>query len=83
MLGINSHDFAIVFGKVLRKARKDAGLTQEQLGFEADLQRNYISLMELGRYQPTVGTLFKLAYALKLTPVVLVGLIEEALIDRC
>ena len=82
MLGINSSNFATIFGKVLRKARKDAGFSQEQLGFEADLQRNYISLMELGRYQPTVGTLFKLAYALKLKPNELVSLIENALLEQ-
>jgi transcriptional regulator with XRE-family HTH domain len=82
MLGINSSDFATIFGQVLRRARKNAGFSQEQLGFEADLQRNYISLMELGRYQPTVGTMFKLAIALKLKPTELVALIENALTQQ-
>ncbi len=57
-------DIGLGFGKVLRKLRKRAGLTQEQLGQEANLQRNYVSLMERGINQPTITTLFKLAKAL-------------------
>jgi transcriptional regulator with XRE-family HTH domain len=44
--------------------RQDAGLTQEQLGLEADLRRTYISILELGQQQPSLGTIFKLAMAL-------------------
>lgn len=79
MLGINSNQFAIVFGRVLRDERKRAKLTQEELGFEANLQRNYISLMELGRYQPTIETIFKIAFALKIPPSSLVAKIEGGL----
>lgn len=78
MLGIESSDFAKVFGMVLRRERRQAGLSQETLGFEAELQRNYISLMELGRYQPTLATVFKLATALKMTPTKLVSEVEHA-----
>ena len=76
MLGIEHDKFTLVVGKVIREERKRVGFTQEELGFEADLQRNYISLMELGRHQPTVATLFKLATALKTTPNELVLAIE-------
>lgn len=81
MLGDNNIDFPTVFGAVLRRLRKGAGLSQEQLGFEAELQRNYISLMELGRYQPTLATVFRLAYALGLQPSALVALVEAELAD--
>ena len=70
---------SIVFGKVLRKLRKDAGLTQEELGLEADLQRNYISSLELGEKQPTITSIFKIASALKIKPGKLVSLVDEAL----
>ena len=53
------------FGVVLRRLRKVAGLTQEGLAGEADLQRNYVSSIERGRQQPTLTTIFKLAAALK------------------
>jgi transcriptional regulator with XRE-family HTH domain len=57
-------DEAVAFGKVLRRLRKEAGLTQEQLGLEADLRRTYVSILELGQQQPSLGTIFKLARAL-------------------
>ncbi len=56
---------AIAFGKVLHRLRQEAGLTQEQLGFEADLRRTYISILELGQQQPSLKTILKLAQALK------------------
>lgn len=52
------------FGQVLRKHRLAAGLSQEQLGLESGVQRNFISLIETGQNQPTITTLFKLAQAL-------------------
>ncbi len=58
-------EVAKVFGKVLRDMRTDAGMSQEQLGLEADLRRTFISLLELGQQQPTLTTLVKLAGALK------------------
>ena len=67
------------FGDVLRMYRKQAGMTQEQLGFEAGVERNYVSMLELGQRQPTVGTLFSLAKALQVRPSVLIALLEERL----
>ncbi|MEN5178405.1 helix-turn-helix transcriptional regulator [Comamonas odontotermitis] len=64
---------------MLRMYRKQAGMTQEQLGFEAGVERNYVSMLELGQRQPTVGTLFSLAKALQVRPSVLVALLEERL----
>jgi DNA-binding XRE family transcriptional regulator len=58
-------DVAKVFGIELRDMRIEAGMTQEQLGLEADLRRTFISLLELGQQQPTLTTLVKLAHALK------------------
>jgi transcriptional regulator with XRE-family HTH domain len=61
-------DLAVAFGKVIRELRLNAGLTQEQLGLEADLRRTFVSLMELGEQQPSLTTLFKLAPALGVQP---------------
>ena len=61
-------ELALAFGSVLRAHRKAMGLTQEQLGFEAGLERNYISMLELGQRQPTLATLFKLAAPLRTSP---------------
>ncbi|MFR0688620.1 helix-turn-helix domain-containing protein [Enterobacterales bacterium AE_CKDN230030158-1A_HGKHYDSX7] len=57
-------DVSEAFGKILREKRKALGLTQEQLAHEADIQRNYVSLIERGVNQPTVTIIFKLANAL-------------------
>lgn len=76
MLGIQSSILPVAFGKVLRRERKRVGLTQEQLAFESELQRNYISMLELGQYQPTITTLFSLAHGLKMSPRDLIGLLE-------
>lgn len=78
MLGNYKTPPNIALGMVLRKKRIELNLTQEELSLEADLQRNYISLMELGQNQPTVTTIFKLAYALKLKPSVFIQLVEDA-----
>ena len=72
-------DLAVAFGVVLRRLRIDAGLTQEQLGFEAELRRTYVSVLELGQQQPSLTTIFKLADALKTTPSKLLRQVEDEL----
>jgi transcriptional regulator with XRE-family HTH domain len=64
----DTDDLAVAFGRVLRQYRLSAGLSQEKLALEAGLQRNYISLLELGQNQPTITTLFKLAVVLDIEP---------------
>lgn len=63
---------ASAFGRVLRERRLVAKLTQEALAFESGLGRNYISLLELGQNQPTIGTLFRLAAVLRVSPELLI-----------
>ena len=68
---------AIAFGRVLRKLRLNAGLTQEQLGFEADIRRTYVSILELGQQQPSLSTIIKLAQALNISSANLMSLVEK------
>lgn len=72
-------DAGVAFGKVLRRLRIEADLTQEQLGFEADLRRTYVSILELGQQQPSLTTIIKIAQALKCTAGKLVELVEDEL----
>jgi transcriptional regulator with XRE-family HTH domain len=67
------------FGIVLREMRKQAGFTQEGLAFEAGIERNYVSLIELGRNQPTITVVFKLAKALDIRPSKLIAKTEKIL----
>ncbi|MFH0196261.1 helix-turn-helix domain-containing protein [Pseudomonas sp. PsB] len=50
----------VAFGRALRNLRKTANLTQEKLGFEAGLDRTYISVLERGERSPTLDTLVSL-----------------------
>lgn len=67
----------VAFGQVLRKHRLAVGLSQEQLGLAAEVQRNFISLIETGQNQPTVTTIFKLAGALGVKASKIVGDTEK------
>ena len=70
---------AVAFGLVLRRLRQNAGLSQEQLGFEADLRRTYISILELGQQQPSLTSILKLARALNVTGQAFMGMVEAEL----
>ncbi len=70
---------AVAFGRVLRRLRIEAGLTQETLGLDADLRRTYVSILELGQQQPTLTTIIKLAKPLKHSAQEIVGLVEVEL----
>lgn len=70
-------EIAAAFGMVIRELRSEAGLTQEQLGFEADLRRTFISVLELGQQQPTLTTILKLGKALKTPASSIIELVES------
>jgi transcriptional regulator with XRE-family HTH domain len=59
---------AVAFGRALRRLRMERGMTQEQVGFEADLRRTFISVLELGQQQPTLTTIIKIAKVFGVTP---------------
>jgi len=61
-------EIPVAFGLVLKRHRQAAGLSQEALGFEAGLSKNYISLLETGRRQPTLTSLLNLARAVRQAP---------------
>lgn len=56
------------FGLVLQSLRLKKGLSQEQLAFECELDRTFISMLERGIRQPSLGTLVKIANALQVKP---------------
>lgn len=53
-----------MFGDELKRAREAAGMTQETLAFEAELDRTYISRLEHNKKSPTLDTLFRICDAL-------------------
>lgn len=77
MLGNDQLTPHAALGRALRALRLAGGLSQEQLGLESGVQRNFISLIETGQNQPTIGTIFKLARALNIKPSKLVSEAER------
>jgi transcriptional regulator with XRE-family HTH domain len=67
---------AEVFGENLRRIRRRADLSQEQLGVAAGLHRTEIGLLERGARVPRIDTLVKVAAALAIAPAELVAGIE-------
>jgi len=64
-------------GEALRAARMERRLSQEKLALEAGVERNYVSLIELGRSSPSVGMLFKLCKVLDVPPSALLAQVEQ------
>jgi transcriptional regulator with XRE-family HTH domain len=65
------------FGQVIRDIRKSNKFSQERLAFESGLDRTFISLLECGRKQPSLVTIFQLAKALQIPPSQIIESVEE------
>jgi transcriptional regulator with XRE-family HTH domain len=64
------------FGANLRRVRQSAGLSQEGVGFAAELHRTEVGLLERGARVPRIDTLLKLSQALGVPPDTLLAGIE-------
>lgn len=54
-----------LLAKNVRNLRKEIGLSQEELAFECEIDRTYISKVERGIANPSLLVLFKIANVLK------------------
>ncbi|AKJ27375.1 helix-turn-helix domain-containing protein [Caldimonas brevitalea] len=57
-------DLLVAFGRVVRDERKRQQLSQEKLAEAAELHRNYIGLVELGKTAPALDSAAAIANAL-------------------
>ena len=64
------------FGSVIKQLRTEKGLSQENLSFESNLDRSYISQLECGLRQPSLLTIFQLAKALQISPTQIMESVE-------
>ncbi len=69
----------MAFGQALRNLRTKRKWSQTDLALRADVDRNYISLIELGRNSPSVRLLFRLCDALNISPADLLKEVEKRL----
>ena len=68
-----------LLGKEIARLRKRHGLSQEELGFRAEVHRTYISQLERGLKSPTLSMILKLSRALKASASKLVATVERQL----
>lgn len=65
------------FARALFQLRKERKLTQEALAFESGYHPKYISLLERGKYSPSLTTILEIADALDTTGADLIGRVEQ------
>ena len=56
------------FGGAIYQFRIEKNLSQEELSLESDVDRSYLSQLEIGEKEPCLGVIFRLRDALKTTP---------------
>lgn len=64
-------------GKAIRQLRKERGLSQEELGYRAEIHPTWISHIESGRNNPAWGSVRRIAAALGLEVSELAARAEE------
>lgn len=69
----------VAFGMVLRELRKEKGLSQEKLAHAAGMERNYVSLLELGRNSASIKVIFKLSGVLGTSVTEFMSMVEARL----
>ncbi len=67
------------FGAAMKAFRTEKGLSQEKLAHVSGLDRTFISLLERGRRQPSLGSLLTLAQALGVPASKLVAAVEKTM----
>jgi transcriptional regulator with XRE-family HTH domain len=66
-----------MLGEELRAARLHAGLTQEDLAFQAGVDRSYISQLENNLKSPTVDMLLRLCRAMNASASQIISRVEQ------
>ena len=58
----------LAMGTVIRRLRKELQLSQDALAANSNLDRSYISLIECGKKNPTLISIFSFAQGLNVSP---------------
>jgi len=70
---------ARAFGAAVRDFRTELGVSQEELGNRAQIERSHMGKIERGQHLPNLALILKLAVALSTTPGGLVDLAASKL----
>ena len=71
-------DLREVFAGNLRRLRHAKGMSQDDLAYEADISRSYLSQLEKGGFYASLKIIGKLAEALDVEPAELLKTMSEA-----
>lgn len=71
-----------VFAGELQKLRHKAGLTQEEVAAKAGVSRQYVSMLEAGKYMPTIEIFIRLAHAVGISPAEFITRIDRSMKKR-
>lgn len=75
-------DIGQIFGTVLRQYRSARNISQEELAFQAGVDRTFVSRLERGIRQPTITTLIGIGQALGVSAADLVRDTEKEFLLR-
>jgi len=67
------------FARVLMSLREERGITQETLAFDSGYHPKYISLLERGKYNPSLTAILEISSALNISGADLVRRVENLL----
>lgn len=70
------------FGEILEELRESRGLSQAQLALESELDQTFISLIEQGKRQPSLISLFSLCDALEIEPDEVIQRLKKARVSK-
>ncbi len=73
---MNDSNLENIFGKVLKTLRLESGYSQEKLALDCELDRTFISMLERGKRQPSLKTIFTLCEKLNCSPSEMVRHVE-------
>jgi transcriptional regulator with XRE-family HTH domain len=65
---VEKHPDLIALGQTVRRLRREADLTQEELAARAAISANYVGEIERGECNPSVLVMFALARAFRVEP---------------
>jgi len=66
-------DWRVILGENVRSLRRERGLTQEQLAFEAKIDLTYVGGIERGRRNPSLLVIARIGAALGVEPADLIA----------
>jgi transcriptional regulator with XRE-family HTH domain len=71
-------ELKLAFGNTLKSLRLEKGFTQEKLAELCNLDVSFISMLENGKRQPTLSTIFSIASALNVKASSIILMIENS-----